>query len=115
MLIEPLLNDEVILKEIGRRLARRRMDLGCTQADLAEQSGIAKRTVERIEAGCSTQMSNMIRVLRVLGWLEGMDRLFPETGPSPMDLLKLKGKERQRATGRRARRTDEKWSWGDEP
>ena len=53
MLIESLLTDEAILEEIGRRLARRRVDLGCTQADLAEQSGVAKRTVERIEAGRS--------------------------------------------------------------
>ena len=115
MVIEQLLTDDVILREIGRRLARRRMDLGYTQAELAEASGVAKRTVERIEAGGSAQMSNMIRILRVLNRLDGMNHLLPETGPSPLDLLKLGGKERQRASGQRARQTNEKWSWGDDP
>ena len=113
MRIESLLNDEAILGEIGRRLAKRRIDLGYTQADLADQAGIAKRTVERVEAGNPTQMTNIIRILRVLGWLENLERLLPEMGPSPMDLLKLKGKERQRASGRRVRSV-EPWSWGDE-
>ena len=113
MKIDPLLNDGVILEEIGRRLAKRRVDLAHTQADLAEQAGIAKRTVERAEAGHPTKMDNMIRILRVLGWLENLDRLLPETGLSPMDLLKLKGKERQRASGKRTRPT-EPWSWNDE-
>ncbi|MDP6037110.1 MAG: helix-turn-helix domain-containing protein, partial [Candidatus Latescibacteria bacterium] len=56
MYIEPSLNDETILGEIGRRLAKRRIALGYTQAHLADQAGIAKRTVERIEAGNPTQM-----------------------------------------------------------
>ena len=51
MLIEPLLNDAVILEEIGRRLARRRMNLGYTQADLAEQLEVSRQTVNAIETG----------------------------------------------------------------
>jgi transcriptional regulator with XRE-family HTH domain len=113
MYIEPSLNDETILGEIGRRLAKRRIALGYTQAHLADQAGIAKRTVERIEAGNPTQMTNIIRILRVLGWLENLERLIPEIGPSPMDLLKLKGKERQRASKQRVQ-SDKSWTWGDE-
>ena len=60
-------------------------------------------------------MSNKIRSLRGLNRLDGMNHLLPETGPSPLDLLKLGGKERQRASGQRARQTNEKWSWGDDP
>ena len=96
-------------------MARRRIDLGLTQADLADEAGVAKRTVERVEAGASAQMSSMIRILRVLELLQGLDLLFPEAGPRPMDLLQRKGKQRRRASGeRRKNRPDSPWSWDDE-
>ena len=115
MKISKLLTDDAILAEIGERIARRRLDLQLTQADVAEQAGVAKRTVERIEAGGSAQMSSMIRILRGLDLLPGLDRMIPEAGPRPMDLLKRKGKVRQRASSSRRRdRTDVPWSWDDE-
>ena len=115
MKVSKLLSDDAILAEIGERIAHHRLNLQLTQADLAEQAGIAKRTVERVEAGASAQMSSMIRIFRVLDLLPGLDRIIPEAGPSPMDLLKRKGKLRQRASGsRRSGQADESWNWGDE-
>ena len=114
MKISKLIADDAILAEIGGRVARRRLDLQLTQADVAEQAGVAKRTVERIESGASAQMSSIVRILRVLDLLSGLDRLISEAGPRPMDLLKRKGKVRQRASShRRSRRSDEPWSWDD--
>ena len=112
MKIDPLLKDNVILAELGRRLAQRRLECALTQADLAEQAGISKRTVERVEAGATTQLSTLIRILRVLELLHGVDALIPEAGPRPMDLLKLKGKPRQRAP-RKKRVAEASWEWGD--
>jgi len=65
MKIEGLLTDEVILEELGGRLARRRLELQLTQEMLAEQAGVSKRTVERAEAGATVQVSTLIRILRV--------------------------------------------------
>ncbi|NOX42662.1 MAG: transcriptional regulator [Gammaproteobacteria bacterium] len=114
MKISKLLTDDAILAEIGGRVARRRLDLQLTQADVAEQAGIAKRTVERTESGASAQMSSMIRILRVLDLLPGLDGLIPDAGPRPMDLLKRKGKVRQRASSRRRTdRPDKPWSWDE--
>jgi transcriptional regulator with XRE-family HTH domain len=115
MEISQLLADDAILAEIGERIARRRLDLQLTQAALSEQAGVAKRTVERIEAGASAQMSSIIRIFRVLDLLPGLDRMAPEAGPRPMDLLKRKGKVRQRASSRRrSDRPDEPWTWDDD-
>ncbi|MCU7936765.1 MAG: helix-turn-helix domain-containing protein [Candidatus Thiodiazotropha sp. (ex Dulcina madagascariensis)] len=115
MKISKLLTDEAMLVEIGLRILRRRLDLQLTQAELAEQAGIAKRTVERIEAGASAQMSSMIRVLRVLELLPGLDSLIPQQSQRPMELLKRKGKVRQRASSRRKKKhSDEPWRWGEE-
>ncbi|NCC61042.1 MAG: XRE family transcriptional regulator [Verrucomicrobiae bacterium] len=114
MKIEGLLTDEAVLTELGGRLARHRIALGLSQAELAEQAGVSKRTVERIEAGATTQTATLIRILRVLELLGRLDTLAPETGPSPMDLLKLKGKERQRAPRKKKRPSGKAWQWGDE-
>jgi transcriptional regulator with XRE-family HTH domain len=114
MKISELLTDDAILAEIGERIARRRLDLQLTQADVAEQAGVSKRTVERIEAGASAQLSSVIRIFRALDQLPGLDHMLPEAVPRPMDLLKRKGKVRQRASTRsRSNQSDEPWSWDD--
>ncbi len=117
MKVSKLLTDEAILAEIGERIARCRLELQLTQAAVAEQAGVAKRTVERIEAGASAQMSSMIRILRVLDLLPGLDRMIPEASTRPMDLLKRKGKGkvRQRASStNRSDQPDKPWSWDDD-
>ena len=115
MKISKLLTDDAILVELGERISSRRLELQLTQAEAAEQAGIAKRTLERIEAGHSAQMSSLIRLLRVLDGLQGLEGMIPESGPRPMDLLRRKGKLRQRASKRRpSDRPVKPWTWGDE-
>ena len=114
MKIEKQLTDETVLTEIGSRIARQRVDLGLTQAQAAEQAGIAKRTLERLEAGGSTEALSMIRVLRALDLMEGLDGMLPEPVPRPMELLKLKGKERKRASSPKTVQAAKNWRWGDE-
>jgi len=116
MRITDLLTDDAVLAELGARMAGRRVELQLTQAMVAEQAGVAKRTLERMEAGHTSQLSTLVRVLRVLGAACGLDGLIPESGPRPMDLLKQKGKVRQRASGKRtAQATGKPWQWADKP
>jgi len=105
--------DEVILAELGERLSAARLSRDLTQAQLAETAGVSKRTVERMEAGKSAQLTSFIRILRTLGLLDGMEMLLPPAQPSPMDLLRRAGKRPQRATGKGGAPA-EPWSWGDE-
>ncbi len=113
---EFLLTDEAILHEIGRRLARRRVDMGLTQAKLARQAGVGRSTVERMEAGHSTQISSFIRVLRVLNLLQLFYDLFPKPGLHPMDLVKLQQKVPKRASSKRktAKKPAGDWAWDDD-
>jgi len=108
--------DDAVLRELGGRLARLRLDRNLTQAQLAERAGVSKRTVERLESGIvATQLSGFIRVCRVLGLVERFDLLVPEPAPSPIEQLKLRGRRRQRASTRKlARAVSGKWQWGDE-
>ncbi len=114
MKIEGLLTDEAILRELGKRFAQRRLEMQLSQEMLAEQAGVSKRTVERVESGATTQMSTMIRILRVLGLLDRLEALVPVAGPRPMDLLKLKGKARKRASSKKKSTDEVPWTWGDE-
>ena len=113
---EFLLSDQAVLADIGERLAQRRINLDLTQSELARQAGVGRSTVERLEAGRSTQMSSFIRVMRVAGLLEQFYNLFPKPGLSPMQLLKSQQKVRQRASSKRksAEVASSEWTWGDE-
>jgi transcriptional regulator with XRE-family HTH domain len=110
------LTDEAILKELGGRLAGVRLGRNLTQAALAEQAGVSKRTVERLEAGAvATQLSGFVRICRVLGLLEGFENLVPAAGPGPMEQLKRKSRNRQRASGNKTTSSKPaKWKWSDE-
>jgi transcriptional regulator with XRE-family HTH domain len=119
MKIERYLTDEAVLSELGSRLQRTRLERNLTQRELAEEAGVERKAVQRIEAGESVKLASFIRVLRALGLLDALDRLVPEPTPSPIELLKLHGRRRQRASG--ARRThapaqdpSAPWRWGDE-
>jgi len=96
MKITSELTDGAALQEIGVRLERRRIDAELTQAELAEEAGISKRTVERIEAGRSTDFLMLLRVLRSLRLLDMLDTLLPDVPQSPLTLLKSRGRERKR-------------------
>ncbi len=107
--------DESILSELGGRLARIRLERNLTQAQLAGQAGVSKRTVERMESGSvATQLSGFIRLCRVLGIVDRFEMLVPETPPSPVEQLKLRGRRRQRASGTREKAPSKTWHWGDE-
>lgn len=110
------LADGVVLRELGERLTRIRLERNLTQAALAQQAGVSKRTVERLETGeVATQLSGFLRVCRVLGLLERFDMLVPEPLPSPMEQLKLQGRKRRRASGQKAGVPQpKKWTWGNE-
>jgi len=116
MKITAQLTDERILKELGGRLSSIRLGYNLTQAALAEQAGVSKRTVERLESGAvATQLSGFLRVCRTLDLLERFESLIPEVLTSPMEQLKKQGRKRQRASAKKATPAKpKKWTWGDE-
>jgi len=117
MKVESQNSDDAVLTELGTRLSRTRLERNISQAQLAQEAGLSKNTVERLEAGKSVKLASFIRILRALGQLEMLDRLLPEPLPSPIQRVQLQGRRRQRATGRRERPQPGEqapWRWGDE-
>ena len=114
MPIQRLMSDEALLHELGHRIARLRLERNLSQAQLAEQAGISKRTLERLESGAAaTQLSLFLRVLRQLDLLERLELLLPEPQPSPLALLEQQQQAtRKRASRRRIAKPASSWSWG---
>ncbi len=108
------MTDPAVLAEIGQRLARHRLNRNLTQAELAKEAGVSKRTLTRLEGGESTQLTNLIRILRALELLGNLDALIPPPVPSPIQQLRTEGKRRKRASRKQdTPASDEEWTWGE--
>ncbi|MEM1084198.1 MAG: helix-turn-helix transcriptional regulator [Verrucomicrobiota bacterium] len=101
-------------KELGKRLKRRRLELNLSQTELAERSGLSRRTITGIERGEGSTLSTLLAVLRALYSLEVLDHFLPDTGISPIALLKLKEEPRKHAYKPRKKPPEGGWKWGDE-
>lgn len=97
------LSDKAAIALIGERIQRERLNQNMTQQDLAEHAGIGVRTLRSLENGENPTVETLIRTLRALGRLGAIDALLPEPGLSPIQLAKLQGRERRRASGRKDR------------
>lgn len=116
----PSTTDAAVVTEIGRRLARHRIARDLTQAEFAERAGVGRSTVQRLEGGESIQLTSLVRILRALDLLEGLELLVPEGVASPLAELE----RAQRRPRMRVRHRDGDpgvhgeggpWRWGDEP
>ncbi len=120
MHLDELMTDDAVLAEFGRRLERHRIQRNRTQAEMAEQAGIGRATLQRLERGTSVQMTSMIKLLRALGLLPALDAAIPESIDLPIaQLEREQSRRRKRARGSRggppAESVEEPWRWGDEP
>ena len=92
------MSDKAIIKEIGRRVKRKRLERNLTQQEIADIAGISRPTVSDLERGNPFEILTLIQVLRALDALVEIDLFLPDPGISPLQLARLRGKERQRAS-----------------
>ena len=98
------MTDKSIAAEIGRRIEQLRLEKNLTQQQLADEIGLSRVSYRKLAQG-KGKLENIIAVLRALDKLDLVENFIPETTFSPMEQLKLKGKQRQRATGSHKRKT----------
>lgn len=94
------MSDRAILREIGRRLRRRRLDKNISQQNLAETAGLNRMTVSEFERGKSASTLTLVQILRALNALDELEAFLPDPGLSPLELARLKGRARRRASRR---------------
>jgi putative transcriptional regulator len=107
------ISSAAIAEEIGNRLKQARLNADLTQAEVASLSGLDRRTILNAEKG-KVQLENLVAILVSLGMADQLNMLLPVQEISPLQLAKLKGKKRQRASrskNRKARIREDKPSW----
>ena len=102
-------SDQAILTELGQAIAKERLNINMTQIELANEAGVSKATVQRMEDGKSTQVTNLIRILRALNLIDDFLNFLPQIPIRPLEAVNKKVKQRASKTIR----TDP-WSWGNE-
>ena len=102
-----------IAEEIGNRLKQARLNADLTQDEVASLSGLDRRAILNAEKG-KVRLENLVAILVSLGMADQLNMLLPVQEISPLQLAKLKGKKRQRASrskNRKARIREDKPSW----
>ncbi len=88
-----------MLRELGRRIERLRLQRNQTQADLAEAAGVGTATLQRLETGANANLTTLIQVLRALNHLGDLDSIIAEVEVSPFEISGARKTARQRASG----------------
>jgi transcriptional regulator with XRE-family HTH domain len=88
-----------VMQEIGERIRRVRLQRNESIKELAHEAGVGVNTLRRLEGGQSVGTVYFVRVLRAVGRLSALDAFLPEPEVSPIQVSRLKGEQRQRASG----------------
>ncbi len=83
---------------LGERIKRLRLNRNLDQLTTSEKAGVSEKALRYLEAGRGSTVETLLRVLKALDYLQGLDLLVPEASINPLQLL------RQSKTPRRARR-----------
>ena len=109
-----MMTDKAILHEIGSRLKILRLNNNISQENLALSVGLSRKTIQNAEDGKNCSLATVIAILRGLNCLHNLDSFLPQIGYSPMEMAKLNGKKRQRASSTTAymvKEEEAEWSW----
>lgn len=83
--------------ELGKRLRRIRLHGNTDQITIAERAGISEKALRNLESGRGSSVETLVRVLKALDFLQGIDMLAPDVGVNPLELLRRAKAQRQRA------------------
>lgn len=97
-------------EEIGERLRQARLNQDFTQSEVADIASLARKTVLNAEKG-KVQLENLIAIMMALDLTGQLDVFLPKQEISPLQLAKLQGKKRQRASGQRRDKDEEVSEW----
>lgn len=102
-----------LAEELGARLKQARLNADYTQTDLATRAGLSRKVVLNAERG-KAQLENVVAILVALNLTEQLNLFIPKQEISPLQLAKMKGKERQRASRSKTKsdnNTDDAADW----
>lgn len=100
MLIRSM-SDAAVGEAIGHRLQEIRLRRNMSFLELSTETGISRQTLHSLLHQGKGTIATVIAVMRALEDLESLASLVAAVPLSPVQLLKLQGEQRKRATGAR--------------
>lgn len=104
-------SSEAIIEALCKQLDEIRLSRNISQAVLAAEAGVSRRTMSRLADGQSISLDSFIRIVQALHLTDHLAALLPDPSIRPVDRVRLDGAERQRARGKRAAQGS--WTWAD--
>lgn len=95
------MSDIAIGEAIGQRLQQLRLHRNMSFSELSAETGVSRQTLHSLLNEGRGSLGTVVAVLRALGELERLASLVEEIPLSPIQLLRLQGVPRKRATGTR--------------
>lgn len=105
-----VMSDPAIWEEIGRRFRELRLRKNLTQEELAGRTQTSVTRIKSLEAG-KGKLETMIAVLRELDALDNLEAFLPDPRISPLQIVKMRGKKRQRASRPTATNEEPEVEW----
>lgn len=94
-------SDQVLAATVGAHLQTLRLKRNISLEAVAENAAISRQTLHLLLNQGKGTLINLIAVLRALGELERLSSLLEEVRPSPLQVMRMEGKKRRRASGSR--------------
>ena len=87
--MKQLYEDDITGSQIalGERLRRLRLSRNLDQRTTADKAGISHRALVNLEAGRGSTVETLLRTLKALDYLQGIEMLAPEITVDPLALL----------------------------
>jgi len=93
------MSNKAILRLLGKQLRQIRLNKNLSQTELGESAGLSRSAIGHMESKGIGTMSTFIQILRALEKIEILDQFITEAPVSPIQIAKLRGKARKRASG----------------
>lgn len=97
-------NDKHLIKEVGAAIQRMRVQADLTQEHVAENSGLDRSTIAKLEGGRAATLLTIIKVLRAIGRLDTLEPFLRKPEPTPYMLMEQESlyrkSQRKRASGK---------------
>ena len=98
------MSDKAILSLLGVQLKQMRLNKNITQLQMSRMAGLSRSAISTMENDGNGSMISFVQMLRALGKLEILNHFVTEATVSPIQIAKLHGKQRQRASMKRKRK-----------
>ncbi|MCL2596868.1 MAG: helix-turn-helix domain-containing protein [Paludibacter sp.] len=94
------MSDKAILSQLGVQLKQMRLNRNITQLQMSKMAGLSRSVISTMENSGRGTMISFVQILRALQKLEMLNLFSTEMLVSPIEIAKLHGKQRKRASSK---------------